>query len=73
MLAQRVLQQQELVVELVQPVPPDLLDLPDPPDQRVIPVLPVPQSLLPHSRVLWQRYSLGCQVSYRTRPAISGT
>ena len=57
---------------LVLPVPPDLPGQPDPPDLRVLPVLPVPQSLLPHSKVLWERYLPGCQVSYRTQPATSG-
>jgi len=37
------------------------------------PVLPVPQSLLKLSRVLWNKHSPGCQVSYPPRQNTSGT
>jgi len=60
-------------VALVLPDLPDLPGQPGLPDQGVIPVLPVPQSLLKLSRVLWERYLPGCQVSYRTHPGIYGT
>ena len=59
-------------VELVLPDRQDLRVLPVPPGQPVPSVLPVPQSLLKSSRVLWERYLPGCQVSLPTRPITSG-
>jgi len=41
--------------------------------QPARPVLPVPESLLKLSRVLWHRHSPGSQVSYPPRLTSSGT